>query len=111
VSYTDGNPSSSTYQQTVVAGYISLAVFPNQEGLQRIGNSEWSQTANSGAPTVGIPGSNGYGETIGGELEDSNVDLASDMSQMITAQNGYDANSRVIQTADAMVQSLMQIIQ
>ena len=66
---------------------------------------------NSGAETVGTPGTAGYGQTIGGQLEQSNVDLASDMSQMITAQNGYDANSRVIQTADAMLQTLMQSIQ
>jgi flagellar hook protein FlgE len=111
VTYTDETPSSSTYQQTVTAGYISLAVFPNQDGLQRVGNSDWTQTPNSGNPTVGTPGVNGFGQTVGGELEDSNVDLASDMSSMITAQNGYDANSRVIQTADAMVQSLLQVIQ
>jgi len=111
VNYTDENSSSSTYGQTVTAGYLSLATFPNQDGLQRVGTSNWIATQNSGTPTVGTPGTGGFGPTIGGQLEQSNVDLASDMSQMITAQNGYDANSRVIQTADAMLQTLMQAIQ
>jgi len=111
VNYTDENPSSSTYGSTVTAGYLSLATFPNQNGLQRIGASDWVATQNSGTETVGTPGTAGYGQTIGGQLEQSNVDLATDMSQMITAQNGYDANSRVIQTADHMLQTLMQSIQ
>jgi flagellar hook protein FlgE len=111
VNYTDESPSSPTYQKTVTAGYLSLATFPNQNGLQRIGTSDWTATSNSGNETVGTPGTPGYGQTIGGQLEQSNVDLAADMSQMITAQNGYDANSRVIQTADAMLQQLMQVIQ
>jgi flagellar hook protein FlgE len=111
VNYTDENPSSATYGQTVTAGYLSLATFANQDGLQRVGTSNWIATQNSGNETVGTPNTAGYGQTIGGQLEQSNVDLASDMSQMITAQNGYDASSRVIQTADAMLQTLMQSIQ
>jgi flagellar hook protein FlgE len=111
VDYTDENPASTTYQQTVTAGYIALSSFPNQNGLQRIGNSDWAGTSNSGAEIVGTPGTAGFGQTIGGQLEQSNVDLATDMTTMVTAQNGYDANSRVIQTADAMLQTLMQVIQ
>ncbi len=111
VTYTDENSSSSTYGQTVTAGYISLATFPNQDGLQRIGQSDWTTSPNSGNPSVGTPGTAGFGQTIGGELEQSNVDMATDMTNMITAQNGYDANSRVIQTADAMLQTLVQTIQ
>jgi flagellar hook protein FlgE len=111
VTYTDENPSSSTYQQTVTGGFISLATFPNEAGLQRIGQSDWTTSPNSGAEVVGTPGSAGFGQTIGGELEQSNVDMAADMTNMITAQNGYDANSRVIQTADAMLQTLVQVIQ
>jgi len=111
VNYTDEAPASATFGQTVVAGYISLATFPNQQGLQRLGASDWAATSNSGAEAVGTPGTLGYGQTIGGQLEQSNVDLASDMTSMVTAQNGYDANSRVIQTADAMLNQLMQVIQ
>ena len=96
VSYTDENKESETYLQRVTAGYISLATFPNESGLERLGGSLWAQTANSGAPIVGTPDTPGFGSTIGGELEMSNVDLATEMTNMITAERGYQANSRVI---------------
>ena len=63
VSYTDENPESTTYQQQVTAGYISLAQFPNESGLERLGGSLWAQTANSGAPIVGTPNTGGFGAT------------------------------------------------
>ncbi len=100
VSYTDNNPESKTYQQRVTAGYISLATFANEAGLERLGGSLWAQTANSGTPIVGTPDTAGFGSTIGGVLEMSNVDLATEMTNMITAERGYQANSRVITTAD-----------
>ncbi|HXP98511.1 MAG TPA: flagellar hook-basal body complex protein [Solirubrobacteraceae bacterium] len=111
VAYTDENPESKTYQQRVTAGYISLATFPNEAGLERIGGSLWAQTANSGAPIVGTPDTPGYGATIGGELEMSNVDLATEMTNMITAERGYQANSRVISVADEMLGTLVTMVQ
>lgn len=111
VSYEDENPASPTYQQQVTAGYISLAQFPNQSGLERLGGSLWGQTTNSGAPIVGTPDTGAFGATIGGELEMSNVDLASEMTAMITAERGYQANSRVITTADQMLQSVVSMVQ
>ncbi len=111
VSYEDENPASPTYQQQVTAGYLSLAQFPNQDGLERLGGSLWGQTANSGAPIVGTPDTGGFGSTIGGELEMSNVDLASEMTSMITAERGYQANSKVITTADEMLGSVMSMVQ
>lgn len=111
VSYTDENPESPTYQQQVTAGYLSLAQFPNESGLQRLGGSLWAQTANSGAPIVGTPNTGGFGQTIGGELEMSNVDLATEMTQMITAERGYQANSRVITTANEMLQTVVSMVQ
>jgi flagellar hook protein FlgE len=111
VSYTDENPVSPTYQQQVTAGYLTLAQFPNQAGLQRLGNSLWAQSANSGAPVVGTPGTGGLGQTIGGELEMSNVDLATQMTEMITAERGYQANSRVISVADQMLQTAVTMVQ
>jgi len=107
VSYTDENPESKTFQDRVTAGYISLATFANETGLERLGGSLWAQTANSGAPIVGTPNTTGYGSTIGGELEQSNVDLATEMTNMITAERGYQANSRVISTADEMLGTLV----
>lgn len=105
VSYTDENPASATYQQQVTAGYLTLAKFPNASGLQRLGGSLWGQSANSGAPVVGTPDSGGFGSTVAGELEMSNVDLATEMTKMITAERGYQANSRVITVADQMLQT------
>jgi len=111
VAYTDENPESKTYQQRVTAGYISLATFPNEDGLERLGGSLWGQTANSGTPIVGTPNTPGFGSTIGGELEMSNVDLATEMTNMITAERGYQANSRVISTADEMLGTLVSMVQ
>jgi flagellar hook protein FlgE len=111
VAYTDENPASKTYQQRVTAGYLSLATFPNEAGLERIGGSLWGQTANSGAPIVGTPNTPGFGSTIGGELEMSNVDLATEMTNMITAERGYQANSRVISTANEMLGTLVTMVQ
>jgi flagellar hook protein FlgE len=111
VSYTDENATSPTFGQTVTAGYITLATFPNQAGLQRDGGSMWSATASSGAATVGTPSVGGYGETLSGELEMSNVDLATEFTNMITAERGYQANSKVITTADSMLQTVVNMPQ
>jgi flagellar hook protein FlgE len=111
VTYVDQNPLSATYQLRVTAGYISLASFPNESGLQRQGGSLWQQTSNSGAPNVGTPGVNGMGITISGELEMSNVDMATEFTNMIEAERGYEANSRVITTADQMLQTLVNMKQ
>ena len=107
VSYTDENKESKSYLQRVTAGYLSLATFANESGLERLGGSLWAQTANSGTPIVGTPDSPGFGSTIGGELEMSNVDMATEMTNMITAERGYQANSRVISTADEMLGTLV----
>ena len=109
VTYTDENKESPTYEKRVTAGFLSLATFSNEPGLERLGGSLWGQTPNSGFPIVGTPATAGYGSTIGGELEMSNVDLASEMTKMITAERGYQANSRVITTADEMLSSLIQM--
>ncbi len=109
VSYTDNNPESKTYQQRVTAGFVSLATFANEGGLERLGGSLWGQTANSGAPIVGTPATPGFGLTLGGELEMSNVDMATEMTNMITAERGYQANSRTITTADSMLETLVSM--
>jgi flagellar hook protein FlgE len=111
VSYTDENKESANYLKRVTAGYISLATFANESGLERLGGSLWAQTTNSGTPLVGTPDSPGFGATIGGELEMSNVDLATEMTNMITAERGYQANSRVISTADEMLGTLVTMAQ
>jgi flagellar hook protein FlgE len=90
------------------AGFLSLATFSNPAGLERTGSNRWLQSANSGAPTVGTPGVQ-FGLTTAGAIEMSNVDLAQSFTNMITAQRGFQANSRVISTADEMLQDLVNL--
>ncbi len=96
---------------TVTAGYISLATFPNQGGMQRDGGSLWSATAASGAETAGQPGTAGFGQTISGELEQSNVDMGTEFTNMIEAERGYQANASTITTADQMMQTVVNMKQ
>jgi flagellar hook protein FlgE len=102
VTYVDGTGTR------VTAGYISLATFANSAGLERSGNNRWLQSANSGAPTIGTPSAN-LGFTTAGAIEMSNVDLAQSFTSMITAQRGFQANSRVISTSDEMLQDLVNL--
>jgi flagellar hook protein FlgE len=111
VSYTDENTNDATYGNTVVAGYLSLAVFPNPQGLSSIGDNLFTQSPNSGTPTVYQASLSGAGQTVSGELEMSNVDLAQEFTNMITAQRGYQANAQVITTANQMLQTLEQVVQ
>jgi flagellar hook protein FlgE len=92
----------------VTAGYISLATFPNAAGLERASSNRWAVSANSGPETSGTPGGN-FGVTTSGALEMSNVDLAQTFTNMITAQRGFQANSRVISTSDEMLQDLVNL--
>ena len=85
---------------------MQLATFPNEAGLTRAGGSMWQESPNSGTPATNLPGANGAGSLVSGELEGSNVDMATEFSNMIDAQNSYEADSKVITTADQMLQSL-----
>ena len=92
-----------------VAGYISLSMFANEAGLERGAANRWNGSASSGTEAVGTPGDSGYGLTSSGAVEMSNVDLASEFTNMITAQRGFQANSRVISTADEVLQELVNL--
>jgi flagellar hook protein FlgE len=91
------------------AGTISLAKFPNDEGLLRLSGNRWAAHPAAGAEEVGTPDGTTFGSTMGGELESSNVDLASEFTSMIVAQRGFQANSKVISTADEMLQDLVNL--
>jgi flagellar hook protein FlgE len=91
------------------AGQIGLAKFPNDYGLLRLSGNRWAAHPAAGTPQVGVPDGTTFGQTIGGTLEMSNVDLASEFTNMITAQRGFQANSRVISTADEMLQDLVNL--
>ncbi len=108
----DGSVNYQTPTGTsVTAGYISLSSFPNQAGMQRNGGSLWSATVASGAETTGQPGTGNYGQTISGELEQSNVDMGTEFTNMIEAERGYQANASTITTADQMMQTAVQMKQ
>ena len=108
----DGSVNYQTPSNTsVTAGYISLATFPNEAGLQRDGGSLWSTTVASGAETAGQPGTGTFGQTISGELEQSNVDMGTEFTNMIEAERGYQANASTITTADQMMQTAVQMKQ
>lgn len=94
--------------ERVTAGYISIAKFANEAGLVRTSGSNWIESAASGKAQDGTPG-NGWGLTISGTLEMSNVELATEFTNMISAQRGFEANSRVISTADEMLQNLVNL--
>jgi len=89
--------------RTVVVGQLALATFSNPQGLVKSGNNFFSESEASGAPSVGIAGSGGRGSLIGSALEQSNVDIAQEFTQMILAQRGYQANSKSITVADELL--------
>ena len=100
--------TDSTGAVTKVA-VISLGTFPNNAGLERVGGNNWAATNNSGAETANIAGTNGLGTLTPGAVEMSNVNLAQEFTNMITAERGFQANSRVISTADEMLQELVNL--
>jgi len=105
VSYIDASTGATT-----ALAQLTLAKFANESGLQRVAGTKFSESPNSGTPTVGVPGdTNGLGTLASGSLEMSNVDLAKEFTNMIEAQRGFQANGRVISTADQMLQDLVNL--
>ena len=86
-------------------GQIELASFINPAGLRAYGSNFWLETEASGAPTRGNPGEDQFGAIRSGFLESSNVEAVRELVSLITAQRAYEMNSRVIQTADEMLQT------
>ena len=88
---------------------IRLAKFPNDAGLSRISGNKFQESNNSGAAAVSVPGSAGAGLITPGAVEMSNVDLAAEFTDMVIAQRGFQANSRIITAADQMLQELVNL--
>jgi flagellar hook protein FlgE len=95
--------------QSSALGRIALATFTNPAGLEKVGNSGYVATANSGAIAVGAPGDPGRGALAGGTLEMSNVDLSQEFTNLIVAQRGFQANARIITTSDEVLQELTNL--
>lgn len=105
----DGTVSYSQSSQTAAqqAGQIQLANFPNPAGLNSIGRNLYTPTDASGDPTVGTPGGQeGLGSLMQGYVEQSNVSVVEEFINLIAAQRGYEANSKVVKAADEMYQQI-----
>lgn len=94
---------------TRTLGQVALATFRNSEGLVDLGNNIFTVGANSGPAVEAAPGQLGAGSIVSGALELSNVDLGQEFITMITASTGYSASSRVVRTADDLIQQLLLI--
>ncbi len=90
-------------------GQLQLANFPNEAGLQAIGDNLFLETTASGLATIGTPGAPGFGKIQQGALETSNVNVVGEITNLITAQRAYEMNSRVIQASDEMLSSVVQL--
>ena len=95
--------------KTQSLGQIALVNFNNPAGLERADGSTWRVSVNSGLPQTGVPGTGGRGLLAGGTLEMSNVDLAQEFSNLIIAQRGFQANSRIISTSDELLADLVNL--
>ncbi len=93
--------------QTV--GQIDLAIFFNEAGLQPQGDNLFKESTASGAPSIGVPGSTGFGTLRQRYLETSNVNAVGEITSLITAQRAYEMNSKVITTADEMMSTTNQL--
>lgn len=107
----DGTVSVAMPGQTTpqVAGKILTASFVNAAGLEPRGQNIYAETAASGTPSTGEPGSNGLGALQQGFVETSNVNVVEELVAMIQTQRAYEMNSKAIQTSDQMLQRLAQL--
>lgn len=92
-----------------VIGQIALAVFANPEGLEKTGGSNYRPSVNSGLAQLGVAGQGGRGLLSAGTIEMSNVDLAAEFTNLIVAQRGFQANSRVVTTSDELLQEVVNL--
>jgi len=97
--------------QSRAIGQIALASFANEEGLQREGANSFTSTIGSGAANIGIANAGGRGSLIGGSLELSNVDIATEFARLIVAQRGYQANAKTVTTFDQVTQDTINLKQ
>lgn len=100
-----------TNGKTLALAKVALASFPNNMGLEEIGNNLFKATANSGTPTIGHAGEGGRGGLKSSAIEMSNVDLSRSLTQLIVIQRGYQASSKTITTSDQLLNTLLQLKQ
>jgi len=98
-----------TNGQSRALGQVALASFNNQNGLQPLGDTRWVETFASGVANVGEPGTSGLGVLQSAALEDSNVEITEQLVRMIVAQRNFQANAQMIQTEDAVTQTVINL--
>lgn len=99
-----------TNGQSLALGKVALARFNNPQGLQQVGDTNWAQSFTSGDAQLGEPGSASLGLIQSGALEGSNVDVATQLVNLITAQRNFQANAQVITAADTITNTVIQMI-
>jgi len=98
-----------TNGQSKAMGQVALANFANPSGLKPVGDTAWSETADSGNPLLGAPGTASLGAIQSGALEESNVDLSQELVDLILAQRNFQANAQTIQAADTVTQTIINL--
>ncbi len=98
-----------TNQQTSVLGQIALATFDNTDGLTPSGDTSWVASSDSGQANVGKPNTGTLGSVQGAALEESNVDLTSELVALIEAQRNYQANSKTLETENTVTQTIINL--
>ncbi len=96
----DNNQTLALYQMTMYD-------FHNYQGLRREGGNLYSATSDSGEPRIGAAGDNGFGSTMAFNIENSNVDMTTELVRMITCQRGFQSNSKIITTVDTMLETVI----
>jgi flagellar hook protein FlgE len=97
--------------QTLTIGQLAMVTFNNPQGLHKIGSNRYGEAPAAGVRNVGVPGSGGRGTLIGSALEQSNVDMAQEFTQMILAQRGYQANGKMITVSDQLLLDTLNLKQ
>ena len=88
---------------------VALATFPNQQGLEKVGDSAFAPTINSGDANIDAADSGGKGSIKGATLEMSNVDLTEEFTRLIISQRGFQANTRVVTTSDQILEEVVNL--
>lgn len=101
--------ASFTNGQTSALGKVALARFDNPQGLRQIGNTNWAESVESGTAVSGEAGTGNFGLIQSGALETANVDLTAELVNLITAQRNFQANSKAIETANTITQTIINI--
>lgn len=99
-----------TNGQTIAMGQVAISTFLNENGLSKQGGNNYIATVASGSAAVGAANQGGRGGVLGSNLELSNVDVATELTRMIINQNGYQANSRVVTTANNLLQEVLNLV-